>query len=111
VPRQHLSRRGANIDRVVCYVVNGNCMLSPEAVRAERSFAPGDYVAVDPSKIPEPGDTVVAWWEDRELMVIKRYGLEDDTILLTPIAPGHPSITLPADAGNVIIGPVVWRGG
>lgn len=111
IPREHLSRRGAAIDSVVCYVVNGNCMLSPETMRADRSFAPGDYVAVDPTQTPEPGDTVVAWWDDREIMVLKRFGVEEGAIMLTPIAPGHPAITLPLDASTHIVGPVVWRGG
>lgn len=111
VPRQHLARRGANVDNVVCYVVNGNCMISPEAMRVDRTFAPGDYVAVDPSKAPQAGDVVVAWWEEREIMVIKRFGLEEEAIVLTPISPGYPNVVLPAHAHTHIIGPVVWRGG
>lgn len=111
VPREHLKRRGANIDSTRCYIVNGRCMLSPEALKVDRTFAPGDYVAVDTAKTPEAGDVVVAWWDDRELMVIKRYGVERDAIVLTPIAPGVPSITLPDPSDVHIVGPVVWRGG
>jgi len=111
IPREHLARRGANIDTTHCYIVNGRCMLSPEALKVDRTFAPGDYVAVDIAKKPEAGDVVVAWWDEQELMVIKRYGLERDRIVLTPIAPGVPSIVLPDPDLVHIVGPVVWRGG
>lgn len=111
IPREHLARKGANIDTTHCYVVNGRCMLSPEAMKVDRTFAPGDYVAVDIAKTPEAGDVVVAWWAREEVMVIKRYGLEDRQVVLTPIAPGVPSITLDDPEDVHVIGPVVWRGG
>lgn len=111
VPREHLTRRGANLDSIRVYRVNGRCMISPEAMRMDRSYAPGDYVAIDLSKQVEAGDVVVAWWDEEDTMVIKRFGIEKDTIVLTPIAPGRPSITLPSDAHVSILGPVVWRGG
>lgn len=111
IPREHLARRGATIDTTHCYIVNGRCMISPEALRVDRTFAPGDYVAVDIAKQPEPGDVVVAWWCDQDLMVIKRFGYERENIVLTPIAPGMPSITLQDTEELHMVGPVVWRGG
>lgn len=111
IPREHLKRRGASVDTTRAYVVNGRCMISPEAMRIERTYAPGDYVAVDLAKQYEPGDVVVAWWEDREMMVIKRFAYEREGVMLSPIAPGHPSIVLPSEDELHILGPVVWRGG
>lgn len=111
IPREHLQRRGASVDTTRAYIVNGRCMISPEAMRVERTYAPGDYVAVDISKGYEPGDIVVAWWDDREMLVIKRYAYERENIALVPIAPGYPSIVLPSEDDLHILGPVVWRGG
>lgn len=111
IPKEHLTRHGANLDAVRTFVVNGRCMISPEAMKVDRTYAPGDYVACDTSKQPDVGDVVVAWWDERDLLVIKRYGVEQQGIVLTPIAPGHPSVVLPEDAHVNILGPVVWRGG
>lgn len=111
IPREHLQRRGTDEENVRTYIVNGRCMLSPEAMRVDRTYAPGDYIAVDLGKHPEPGDVVVAWWDDEEMLVIKRYGLEEHGIVLTPIAPGRPSLVLPEDADIAVLGPVFWRGG
>lgn len=111
IPREHLRRKGANPETVRTYVVSGRCMVSEEARRIEKNFAPRDYVAVDYDKGYEVGDTVVAWWDDRSVMVIKRYGVEIENIILYPIAPGHPSLVLPNEDDVQIIGPVVWRGG
>lgn len=111
IPREQLRRSGADPDSVRTYIVNGRCMISEEASRIEKNFAPGDYVAVDFQKGYEIGDVVVAWWVEEGAMVIKRYGVERDNIVLTPIAPGRPSLVLPSDHHVSIIGPVVWRGG
>src|SRR5690606_25365136 len=71
IPREHLRRRGANPDTVDVFQVNGTCMVSDEARRAPKNFADGDYVAIDRHRAPEPGDVVVAWWEDEQKLVIK----------------------------------------
>lgn len=111
VPREHLLRRGANPETVNIYRVNGDCMISTEATRIEKNYAPGDYIAVDRAKGYEIGDIVVAWWPDEEKLVIKRYGVERAFITLEPISPGAKRLTLPAEEDVNIIGPVVWRGG
>jgi transcriptional regulator with XRE-family HTH domain len=111
VPRDHLARRGAREESVRVYMVNGACMVSDEARRLEKNFAPGDYVAVDLEKGYEVGDTVVAWWPEESLMVIKRYKVEGENIVLFPIASGRPQVVLPSEDQVNILGPVVWRGG
>ena len=111
IPYEHLKRRGANVETIRTYIVNGRCMVSEEVRTIEKNYAHGDYVAVDYSKIPEIGDTVVAWWPEKQMMVIKRYRIERDNIVLYPISPGHASLVLPCEHDVNIIGPVVWRGG
>lgn len=111
IPRQQLKRRGANEDTIRTYLINGRCMVSDETRRIEKNYAPGDYVAVDYSKIPAPGDIVVAWWPDEQVMVIKRYRVERENVVLFPLAPGHVAMVLPSEDLVNIIGPVVWRGG
>lgn len=111
IPKEHLTRSGSDPDSVRTFIVNGQCMISAETMKIERNFAPGDYIAVDLDKRPRPGDIVVAWWDEREAMIIKRYGVEEGSIVLSPIAPGHPSVILPEDADARVLGTVVWRGG
>jgi len=111
IPREHLSRRGSKPESIRVYIVNGSCMVSDEARRLEKNFAPGDYVAVDVDRPYAVGDTVVAWWPDMNAMIIKRYKVEGENIVLFPLAPGHPQVVLPSEDAVHIIGPVVWRGG
>lgn len=111
IPREHLRRRGARPENVDVYQVNGSCMVSDEARRVEKNFADGDYIAVDSTRAPSIGDVVVAWWPQEEKLVIKRWRVEPERVLLYPIASAHPPIVLPADEEVRILGPVVWRGG
>lgn len=111
IPREHLRRKGAMPENVDVYQVNGNCMISPEARNIEKNIADGDYVAVDRHRAPDPGDVVVAWWPDAGKLVVKRYRIEGENIVLYPVAPGHPTIVLPGEESLNILGRVVWRGG
>lgn len=111
IPREHLQRRGAAEETVRVYVINGSCMVSDEARRVEKNFAPGDYIAVDFSKGYEIGDPVVAWWPDENVMVIKRYKVEGENIVLYPLSSSRPQMVLPDEDSVNILGPVVWRGG
>ena len=111
VPREHLRRRGTDPTRVRAYRVNGSCMISTEARRLEKNYAPGDTVVVDPSRPYQPGDVVVAWWEAKQSLVIKRFQYEREQIVLYPAAPGRPAVVLEHEDQTHIIGPVIWRGG
>lgn len=111
IPREHLRRRGALPENTQVFMVNGRCMISDEARRVEKNYAPGDYVAVDRSRPPAVGETLVAWWRDEEKLVIKRAGIDGDSVLLYPLASNYPPIVLRSEDELIILGPVVWRGG
>jgi SOS-response transcriptional repressor LexA len=111
IPVEHLVRKGALRDNVRVFHVNGSCMVSDEVKRIEKNYAPGDYVAVDTGRAPQPGDVVVAWVDEREIMVIKRWQVDQFDVTLHPLASSRPALR-GADLSNArIIGPVIWRGG
>lgn len=107
IPDRILKRYGVKRENVRVYLVNGDCMLSDGA----RSIKPGDYIAVDRGRRPQPGEVVVSWWPEEEKMVIKLYQVEREGILLTPTQPRHPVLVLPHEDDVNIFGPVFWRGG
>lgn len=110
VPREFLARKGVRDPRQVrVYRVNGSCMVSDEARRMERNIAPGDYILVDISRRPQAGDVVVAWWPEQEKLVVKRYKVEGDNILLYPANPMHPVVVLPREEDVNILGVVIAR--
>ncbi|MCS7219577.1 MAG: S24 family peptidase, partial [Thermus sp.] len=112
VPASFLRRKGVTNPQVVrVYKVNGDCMVSDEVRRMERNIAPGDYVFVDTSRRPRPGDVVVAWWPAGEKMVLKRYRVEGQNIVLYPASPAHPVVVLPSEEDVNIVGVVVARFG
>ena len=111
IPRDKLRAKGADPASVRVYLVNGDCMISNEAQRIQKNIAPGDYVAVDTSRKPQPGDTVVAWWPQEEKMVVKRYKIEGSDIVLYPVNPAHPNLVLAHEEDVYILGSVIWRGG
>jgi SOS-response transcriptional repressor LexA len=111
VPREKLRARGADPKDVRIYRVNGDCMISGEAQRSAKNIAPGDYVAVDARRKPQPGDIVVAFWPAEEKLVVKRYRIEGEDIVLYPASPAHPNLVLPREDDVFILGTVVWRGG
>lgn len=110
-PLEKLIAKGAKVKDVRVYLVNGDCMISPEAARVEKNIAPYDYIAVDTGHRPRPGDVVVAYWPDEDKMVVKRFQIEREGIVLTPTAPGHPNVVLPHEDDLLIIGRVVMRTG
>ena len=111
IPREHLTRKGAQLDDVRVFQVNGACMVSDEARRVEKNYAPGDYVAVDVTRPARAGDVVVAWWNERELMVIKRLLVDNEQVVLHPLSSARSSMVLPSADDVRVVGPVVWRGG
>lgn len=111
VPREVFRRHGSDPARVRAYRVNGSCMVSAEARRVDKNFAHGDTIVMDPDRTAEAGDVVVAWWEEQQVMVLKRFGIEREGIVLYPAAPGRPSIVLQHEDSLHVLGPVVWRGG
>jgi SOS-response transcriptional repressor LexA len=111
IPREHLMRRGALRENIRVFHINGTCMVSDEVRRIEKNYAPGDFIAVDIDRAAQPGDVVVAWWEEKQAMVIKRYAVDRDGIQLTPLSSTRSAITLPHADLTHLLGPVVWRGG
>lgn len=111
IPREHLRRRGANPDTVDVFQVNGTCMVSDEARRAPKNFADGDYVAIDRNKAPKAGDIVVAWWDEEQKLVIKRWGLDRGRTTLYPLSSAAAAIEVDTEDALRLLGPVVWRGG
>lgn len=111
IPKAKLIEKGADPRHVVVYRVNGDCMVSAEARNIERNIVHGDNVAVDTRRRPAPGDTVVAWWPAEQKMVVKRYRVERQGIVLYPLAPAAPLLVLPHEDDVNIIGVVIWREG
>ncbi len=111
IPREKLRNRGADPGNVRVYQVNGDCMISNEAQRVQKNIAPGDYVAVDSSRKPQPGEVVVAYWPGEDKLVVKRYKIEGKNIVLYPVNPAHPNLILASEDEVFLLGTVVWRGG
>jgi SOS-response transcriptional repressor LexA len=111
IPREHLVKKGADPKFVSVYLVNGDCMISEEARHTHKNIAPGDYVAVDTKNKAKPGDIVVAWWAEEEKLVIKRFKIEREAIILYPTSPAHPPLVLKHEDDAKILGRVIWRGG
>jgi SOS-response transcriptional repressor LexA len=111
IPTNKLKAVGANANFVRCYRVNGDCLVSIEATKVNKNIADGDVVAIDMQRKPQVGDLVVAWWEEKKKMVVKRYKIEREGIILYPARPGHPTVVLPHEDMAQILGVVIWRGG
>lgn len=111
IPREKLIEKGVDARHVIVYRINGDCMVSTEARKIEKNIVHGDHVAVDTRKRPKPGDTVVAWWPDEQKLVVKRFKIEEEGIVLYPMAPAQPSLVLPHEDDVNIIGVVFWREG
>jgi len=54
---------------------------------------------------------VVAWWPGKEKMVVKRYKVEGENIILFPTKPMHPTVVLSNEEDVNIIGVVIARTG
>ena len=111
IPREHLIKKGANPKFVRVYLVNGDCMISEEARRSHKNIASGDYVAIDVKNRAKSGDIVVAWWAEEEKLVIKRFKVEREQVVLYPTSPTHPPLVLQHEDDAKILGRVIWRGG
>jgi transcriptional regulator with XRE-family HTH domain len=111
IPKEHLMRRDALREHVRVFKVDGGCVVSDEVRRNDKSYSPGDYVAVDVSGLPQVGDVVAAWWNERELMVIKRFGVDREQVVLHPLSGSRATIVLPDAGATRLVGSVIWRGG
>ena len=85
--------RGANLKNVKAYLVNGDCMISEET-RKVRDIAHGDYIAVEVGRPANPGDIVVGYWVRKKKLIIKRFGIENGSVVLYPSNPNHPVLTM-----------------
>ena len=106
-----LRAKGADPRYVNVYRVNGDCMVSSEAQRLQKNIAHGDFIAVDTRRRPKPGDTVVAWWPQEQKLVVKRFRVEEEGIVLFPLSAGHPTVVLKHEEDINVIGVVIWREG
>lgn len=111
IPKEKLKAKGADPRFVRVFRVNGDCMISEEARLIERNIVHGDHVAVDTRRRPRTGETVVAWWPADRKLVVKRYKVEREGIVLYPLAPAAPTLVLPHEDDANIIGTVIWREG
>lgn len=111
IPIEKLRAKGADPRYVHVYLANGDCMVSQEAKLIEKNIAHGDYIAVDVRRKPQPGETVVAWWNHGSKLVVKRYKIENEQIVLYPVNPGHVNLVAESEDDLTIIGVVVWREG
>jgi predicted transcriptional regulator len=107
-PRDKL--KGSDLKKVKAYFVNGDCMISDEARRMEKSIAPGDYIAVELGRPVEVGEVVVGWWVKKRKMIVKRFGLDGDKVLLYPTNKAHPVLEMQEDE-FVAIGKFLARAG
>ena len=112
IPLEKLKQKGVDPKHVRCYLVNGGCLTSGEA-RYKRDIKNGDYIAVERHDLggrrPQAGDTVLAYWEAEDKMVVKVYKIEREGIVLMPTNPAHPNIVLPHEQELMILGRVVLR--
>jgi len=81
--------------------------LRVEGDSMEPSYPPGTYLIVDPDRVPEPMNLVIALNGDDEA-TFKRLTREGKTWYLTPLNRQYPS--QPLDSLCKIIGVVVWSG-
>ena len=74
------------MSRLVVLTVNGDSMVSPNAAL---SVPHGSMVIVERGAMPTDGELVVAWIDELELSVLKRYDEGDDVVLksLNPRGP------------------------
>lgn len=103
--------KGANPNAIRCYRVNGDCLISLDASRAHKNVADGDIIAVDTQRTPDIGEMVVAWWGKEQKMIVKRYKIDNENVVLYPARPGYPSIVLDSENEVTIVGTVIWREG
>ena len=78
--------RGRDLSQLVVLTVNGDSMVSPKAAL---SVPHGSLVVVERGGMPADGELVVAWIDELELSVLKRYDEGDDVVLksLNPRGP------------------------
>lgn len=111
IPIEKLREKGVDPRFVVVYRVNGDCMISTEARVLEKNIVHGDHVAIDTRRKPRTGETVVAWWPADQKLVVKRYRVEREGIVLYPLAATAPVLVLPHEDDVNILGVVIWREG
>lgn len=111
IPKEHLVRAGAKIDSVRVYHLDGECLVSEEAQRVSKSFAVGDYVAIDSDRKPTPGEVVACWCEVNNVMLFQRWGVDGDDTMLRALANRREPAVVWNLSGTRVLGPVIWRGG
>lgn len=87
--------------------VSGESMYNPGG---EKSFAPGDFIAVDPQVEPQNRRLVVAKIDDEDRATFKQLIIEPDgTHLLQALNPSWPNRIMPMPPGSRIVGVVIGK--
>lgn len=87
--------------------VDGYSMHNPGG---EKSYAPGEFIAVDPRKEPKNRSMVVAKIDGEERATFKQLLIEaDGTYLLQALNPSWPQRIMPMPSGSRIVGVVIGK--
>lgn len=76
--------------------VRGTSMYNPDARSPNDSYADGEYIYCDPTKVPpRHGQDVIARLPDRDETTFKRFQMEGNTKYLIPLNPNWPEKLIP----------------
>jgi transcriptional regulator with XRE-family HTH domain len=111
IPKDHLVRHGTLRENVRVFQVTDAFLVSDEVRRIERTFAVGDYLAVDTGRAPAPGDVVAAWYEGRQAIMLTRHLVDAGAIPLHGLGNARAVVYDDREDSAQFLGSVVWRGG
>lgn len=89
-----------------CLQVVGESMYDPTG---PKSYAPGDFIAVDPSREPQNRSMIVIRVDHEEKATFKQLLLDGDTMMLKAINPQWPTPLMPVPPGSRIVGTVIGK--
>lgn len=111
IPKDHLVRHGTLRENVRVFQVTDAFLVSDEVRRIEKTFAVGDYLAVDTGRAPAPGDVVAAWYEGRQAIMLTRHLIDAGAIPLHGLGNARAVVFDESEGDARLLGPVIWRGG
>lgn len=89
-----------------CLTVEGESMFDPAG---PKSYAPGDVIAVDPTKTPRNRSTVVIRFIDAEEAVLRQILMDGQTMMLRTLNPNWPNGLMSMPDTAEVIGVVVGK--
>ncbi|NYT45124.1 helix-turn-helix domain-containing protein [Alcaligenaceae bacterium] len=92
--------------RTFCLVVEGESMKNPGI---KPSYEPGDIIFIDPDKVANPGDRVVARLENQPAATFKQYWEEDGKRMLKALNPDWNPRYSPINDDATICGVVIGK--